>query len=235
MNEDELNINDLGENDGGMAATAEPETPRPGHVPEKFWDPESGAVRVDDLVKSYRELERRMGRTGSVPDTPEGYEITLGDGIVEADADVFARFHAAGLTREQAQAVYELAHEKLGPVISGLSGSHEADSQAERLKEHFGGPEQWDAARRRLSAWGGENLSDDVYQALSSSYEGVLAMQAMMNSKEPGFARGGAVGAGPDETALRAMMSDPRYWRQRDPAYVERVRQGFRDLYPGDT
>lgn len=31
---------------------------RPDGVPEKFWDPEKGEVRVDDVLKSYAELEK---------------------------------------------------------------------------------------------------------------------------------------------------------------------------------
>lgn len=30
---------------------------------------------------------------------------------------------------------------------------------------------------------------------------------------------------------LKQMMADPRYWKHRDPAYTENVRQGFIDLY----
>ena len=30
---------------------------------------------------------------------------------------------------------------------------------------------------------------------------------------------------------LKEMMADPRYWKHKDPDYVERVRQGFVDLY----
>lgn len=30
---------------------------------------------------------------------------------------------------------------------------------------------------------------------------------------------------------LKAMMKDPRYWRDQDPAIVEKVREGFRRLY----
>lgn len=30
---------------------------------------------------------------------------------------------------------------------------------------------------------------------------------------------------------LKEMMKDPRYWKSKDPSYVESVRQGFADLY----
>lgn len=34
------------------------------------------------------------------------------------------------------------------------------------------------------------------------------------------------------EARLREMMRDPRYWRDRDPAFVRRVTEGFGRLYP---
>ena len=39
------------------------------------------------------------------------------------------------------------------------------------------------------------------------------------------------------EAELRALMRDPRYWRDRDPQVVDAVSQGFRQLYPegGET
>lgn len=36
-----------------------------------------------------------------------------------------------------------------------------------------------------------------------------------------------------EEEALREMMRDPRYWRQRDPELVNKVRDGFRKLVGG--
>ncbi|MEQ8602530.1 MAG: hypothetical protein RIB45_04365 [Marivibrio sp.] len=38
-------------------------------------------------------------------------------------------------------------------------------------------------------------------------------------------------GRHPDEESLRRLMRDPRYWRDKDPAVVDQVSQGFRRLY----
>lgn len=46
---------------------------KPAGVPDKFWDAEKGAVRVDDLAKSYTELEKQRGQQPAVVkpvDTP---------------------------------------------------------------------------------------------------------------------------------------------------------------------
>lgn len=38
-------------------------------------------------------------------------------------------------------------------------------------------------------------------------------------------------GRAPDEEALRRMMRDPRYWRDKDPTILNQVSEGFRRLY----
>jgi len=55
-------------------------------------------------------------------------------------------------------------------------------------------------------------------------------MSRMMEAKEPPLSREAEVERGPDEAELRKMMRDPRYWRARDPAFVNRVTEGFRRL-----
>lgn len=48
--------------------------------------------------------------------------------------------------------------------------------------------------------------------------------------------RGGAVPEGPranTEEELREMMKDKRYWRDRDPAFIRAVADGYRRLYHG--
>jgi len=37
-----------------------------------------------------------------------------------------------------------------------------------------------------------------------------------------------------DMESLSRLMRDPRYWRDRDPAIVQQVTEGFRRLYPDD-
>jgi hypothetical protein len=35
------------------------------------------------------------------------------------------------------------------------------------------------------------------------------------------------------EAELRSLVRDPRYWREKDPAFVARVENGFKKLFPG--
>ncbi|MCO6419109.1 hypothetical protein JYK14_23535 [Siccirubricoccus sp. KC 17139] len=223
--------------------------PRPSEVPEKFRDPETGALRVDALLKSYRELERRlsqrMGMPGAdvapedllrfrqamgIPESPEGYSITPPHELCCADAEVNGRLHRAHFTNDQAQLVYDLAAERLLPLIAEAAAQYEADRQREKLVEHFGGEERFRQVAAQLSAWARAKLPESVYGALASTAEGVLALEQMMRKAEPGLGRDAAPQTAESETELRAMMRDPRYWRQRDPVFVRRVTEGFRRL-----
>ncbi len=154
-------------------------------IPEKFKDPQTGALRTDALMQSYRELEKKMSAVPSAPKSADDYCINCEHGMFEPDAEVNARLHAMGLTQEQAQEVYNLAAEKLMPVIAGMSAEFQADREVEKLMGHFGGAENWKEVSRQLLAFGQRNLPPDVLKNLSGSYEGVLALHKMMLSEEP--------------------------------------------------
>ena len=222
---------------------------RPADVPEKFWDAEAGALRVDALLKSYRELERRLSQRAAppaegagpddllrfrqamgIPETPCAYSISEPHELCRADDEVNKRLHGAHFSNAQAQLVYDLAAERLVPLIAEAAAQFEADRQRERLCSHFGGEDRFRQVAGQLSAWGRAKLPAPVFEALSSTCEGVLALEQMMRKEEPGLSRDSAPPARESEAELRAMMRDPRYWRSREPEFVRRVTEGFRRL-----
>ena len=251
--------------DAAEAAAAAPgaseAAARPDGVPEKFWDPEAGALRTEALLKSYLELERRLGGepaggpepepigyddpatppaaedetetppAANIPEHPDGYEIATESELVAADPEVNKRLHEAGFTQEQAQLVYKLAEDYLLPAVSEAYGEVFVQQELGRLEQAFGGTEGWQATAEQLRTWGKANLAGDVYETLASSYDGVMAMHQMMQAREPRVVHADAPAAPADEGQLRRMMQDPRYWRDRDPAYVSEVTRGFERLF----
>jgi hypothetical protein len=236
-------------------ATGEPPIPEPAGppagVPEKFWDPEAGAIRTEVLLKSYVELERKLGsmvplpahdddegrerlrRALGVPASPDDYRVEIRDELVAPTPEVNARLHEAGFTQEQAQLIYDLAAEHLLPLIDDVAGELHATRDRERLASHFGGEPAWRNMARQINAWAQANLADDVYRTLASSYDGVLAMHQMMQAREPSVLREADGPEGDlDEASLTRLMRDPRYWRDRDPALIAQVTEGFKRLYP---
>ena len=225
---------------------------RPPHIPEKFWDPAAGAVRVDALARSYAELERKLsapprasegppdGPSATPPAGPGGYDVAIDHDLFAADPAVDAALHEAGFTPAQAQLVYDLAAERLLPLVGELAETWRGEAEAARLEAHFGGPEKWSPLRRQLQAWGRAHLPEDAYESLAASHDGVLALHAMMTGEaaagaEPPLLRGGEAAEAQSPDSLRRMMRDPRYWRDRDPAFVQQVTDGFRRLYPGSV
>ncbi len=201
-------------------------------VPAKFKDPETGEVKIDLLAKSYKELEQRLSQNPSAPKAPEDYCINCDHGMFEADIDINRRLHEKGFTQDQAQEVYNLAAEKMVPMVHEMSADYTADREVEKLISHFGGAQSWKEVSRQLLAFGQKNLPEDVLDNLSGSFEGVVALHRMMKGEEPSLQRQLSNNAqGVNENKLSSMMRDPKYWKHKDPAFIAKVTQGFEDLY----
>jgi hypothetical protein len=229
---------------------APPTSQRPGDIPEKFWDSTAGTVRVDTLLKSYAELERRLSRslplpagdddaaarerlleTLGRPATPDAYTIRQPHELVPSDPALNAELHAAGYTQQQAQLLYDLAAEHLVPAIDRLVEESRAHEQVEVLTRHFGGDDAWRQVSAQLKTWGQAQLEPSVFEALSASADGVLAMHEMMKVREPDLVGEMRDGSNVDERMLDEMVRDPRYWRDRDPDFIARVTDGFKRLF----
>ena len=203
----------------------------PSVIPDKFKDQQSGMVKLGALVKSYGELEQKMSSRPKTPASPQDYCIDCEHGLFEPDAHVNAKLHERGFTQEQAQAVYDLAAEKMVPMIRDIIADVSAEREIEKLIEHFGGADQWKEVSRQLLSFGTKSLPADVLDTLSSSFEGVLALHRMMESGEPHLKRASSKAGQANANDLQSMMRDPRYWKDKDPAFIEKVTQGFEKLY----
>lgn len=222
-------------------------------VPEKFRDPRTGELRTDLLLKSYRALEQKLAgmvgipgedaddetlqrfrRALGVPETPDDYQIALKDPAVWPDADVNRRLHEAGFTPAQAQLVYDLACDHVAPHLHQLAGEFRSRAEREKLVQRYGSEARFTETARVLDSWGRRNLPAPVFAALASSYEGILALEAMMQNGDPKLNTGlRGEDAAMTEDQLVSLMRDPRYWKKRDPEILSKVTDGFRRLYPG--
>jgi len=220
---------------------------KPEGLPEKFWDTSKNEVRLDDLVKSYCALEKKLGAGFSmpeddegrmkilhalgVPETPDEYNVQMKNDLLSVDADLNKRLHAKGFTADQVQEVYDLASERLVPMILDIAAEFQADREVERLVEAFGGKEQWGATSRQLLAYGRKNLPPQVLDGLAGSYDGVMALYQMMKGENPAALESASSASGITEKDLHGLMRDPKYWRDKDPATIAKVTEGFKQLY----
>ena len=226
-----------------------PQSARPAQVPEKFWDGAANSMRVEELLKSYLELEKKLSsgdhtksqpsaeqlrKMLGVPETCDGYSIKCDHGLFEPASDINKRMHDLNFSPAQAQFVYDLAAERMIPMISDLAAHFEAEKEVAKLQEKFGGVDGWSNMAKQLFAWGRRNLPAHAVEGLSRSYDGVMAMYEMMkNGIEPSVAN--TKGKADADEDPQKMISDPRYWRDRNPEFVAKVTEAYRRKYDTDA
>jgi hypothetical protein len=75
-------------------------------------------------------------------------------------------------------------------------------------------------------------LPQNVFENLAGSYDGVMALYKMMNNNQsPAIDKQMSQIGASDEKELQSMMRDPKYWKERDPQFIEKVTKGFEALY----
>lgn len=215
------------------------------NVPEKFLN-EDGTINTDVLVKSYSELEKKIGSMISIPgedadeQTREKFKRAIGvpDDVTEYptndlfdDESVRAKFQEIGLTKTQVEKIYGIAEEYLKPVLSEIfQTNHEATAISE-LKKFFGSEEKMVDALKEIDAFGQKFLPAEAYEALSATPQGIQSIYKMMQSMEPEIKTDKNVTENLSDNDLRRMMRDPKYWREHDPEYVRKIENGFKKLY----
>jgi hypothetical protein len=214
-------------------------------TPEKFLDKETGGIRADALLKSYLELEKKLAASNDpskfdrkkilgflgVPEKPEDYAIAISHDMFTEDDAINAKLFEKGFTQEQAQFLYDLAAEYMVPLVLDIAREFEAERQLEKLVEAFGGKERYAEVSRQLLAYGRKNLPADVLEGLAGSFEGVMALYRIMQSNKPLSIQAPVADEALDPVALRAMMKNPKYWREKDPAFIKKVSDGFRQVF----
>ena len=211
---------------------------KPAGLPDKFWDENSGKINLEALLEDYNSMASRdenliESHNRRMPESYDKYEVKFPHPLLDRDDEIFRRFFENGFTNEQAQLVYDLANERVIPVLDQLTVSFEAQKQLAKLSSYFGGQERFDEVSRQISGWAKQNLRPEVYDALASTAEGVIALYKMMSSNEPMLGKEAGFEGELSEQSLRKMMEDPRYWRDKDTAYINKITKGFEKLYPG--
>lgn len=227
---------------------AQPAQPAPGDrpdwLPEKFWDPDAKAPKIEELAKSYGGLEGKLGkgreafdaeRLGKRPESADKYDIAI-EGI---DKELIDKHPLTPLVREMAFDM-GVAPEDIGPFakkfvdalnkdlpdpaaeIAKLGPDAEARMNAldGLIGEHFKDPDEAKAASLIAHNAAGVRVLEKMFAAITGKPLG----------KPPEDAGEGAKPAGKTEAEIKKMMDDPRYWhpRKRDNAFVQEVTDWFK-------
>ena len=221
-----------------------PTQSKPEGLPEKF-------NSVDELVKSYSELEKKLGEqsqpTEKSVDPVSKVELKEQP---KSDLDIATKaVDSAGLNMESLSEEYA----KDGKLADGSYKSLEkagipkdyvdrfiagqqaiADQQSSTVKDLVGGTQAYDS----MSEWAGQNLSETEKTAYNSAVNskdleavklavvGLKARYAQSTGSEPKLVEGKASPSGEQGfqswAQVTQAMSDPRY--AKDPAYQTEVK-----------
>jgi hypothetical protein len=215
-------------------------------IPEKFQNSD-GTLNHDALLKSYSELEKKIGAMVSVPaDSADdaardkfyrrlGVPCTIDEypehPMFDIDDSIRQKFLDAGLNKSQVEKIYDIASEYLNPALAEIFQSrYENDSLAE-LQNFFGDKEKMTTAMSEIEKFGEKFLPADTFESLSSSTAGIKSIHQMMQSMEPKIQSGAGAAETLTEQRLRDMMRDPKYWRDHDAEHIRKIESGFKKLY----
>ncbi len=214
-------------------------------IPEKFLN-KDGTINSDALVKSYCELEKKIGTMVAVPapdDTPDvrtKFNRAIG---VPDNADAYPKnemfdddavrekFLEIGLTTSQVEKIYDIANEFLSPVLSDLFARNNESNAMNELKKFFGDDDKMRDALLAVQTFGEKFLPADAFDVLCSTPAGIRGVYQMMQSMEPNVKTDKNESENLSDANLRQMMRNPKYWRDMDPEYVRKIENGFKKLY----
>ena len=214
-------------------------------IPQKFQNPD-GTVNVDALMKSYSELEKKIGTMVSVPgknaDDASREKFNRAIGVPENANDyptnalfdnesIKQKFHDIGLTSNQVEQIYSVAEEFLSPVLMELFSAKNETNEMLKLEKFFGSREKMKEALIAINTFGEKFLPHDAFDALCASASGIQGVYQMMQSMEPRVETNFNEQENLTDDDLRRMMRDPKYWRDADPEYVRKIENGFKKLY----
>ena len=214
-------------------------------IPEKFLN-ENGELNTSALVKSYCELEKKLGTMISVPsddsddETKQKFNHAIGvpddaseypNNSLFDDESVRKKFHEIGLTSKQVEKIYDIAQEFLQPTLKNLFQLQTQTNAINELKNFFGGNEKMNEAMKEIKSFGERFLPADAFDELCSTPQGIQGIYKMMQSMEPEVLTNKNTTEILTDDVLRNMMKDPKYWRDQDPEYVRKIENGFKKLY----
>lgn len=241
---DELNENTESQTEevltGESEQPQETQSERPDWLPEKFERPEELAVSYSELERKFysRKEELREQIIGeiteeaesSAPISPADYEVpdVEFDGMkleVNEDDPMLGWFrdkaHTLGMSQDE-------FNENVSEFLQmQMTQGPDWNVESESLGEYA------DKRLERVDLWAEKNLSETAY----SIFAGIPASAGMVELFEEMMELNGQPQFNMTSESqfqerisredLMSMQNDPRYWKDKDPAFIAKVRAGF--------
>lgn len=207
-------------------------------IPENFWDPEAKAANLPAMLKANADLRTQLSK---LPKAPDAYDLAAGlsddaKKMLNLDAkDPFVEkatgmFKARNLDQDTVSALVGLVVERdMAMEATAREAEKQAATQARADAVKAVGSE---AALKATIEWWKEVSGG---QPLVTSAAGVKMLADLRQKLGGAPVPSGRDGAGDQrvtEDGLKIMMKDPRYWKTKDPAFIQQVADGFKALYP---
>lgn len=239
----------------GGKSTEKKVADRPEWAPENFWDAEKGELRVEELAKGFSETKKKLSmrtddltktlkedfekeRFAKRPESADKYELRAPKELADAwefnDKDPLVQF-ARNLAYETGMGQDDF-DKLVGTYIeSEIAKLPDIQAETKRLGEK--GAERIE----RVDQWLSANVSRGAYAVLSKyavNADMVVAIEELMTKAgAPAYVLGDNGYGSQDiltDAQVKTWMADPKYWdpQQRDPAFVKKVDDAWRKLYP---
>ena len=202
----------------GGAATVDPGVPI--EIPAKFKN-EDGTLNEQGVLKSYGELEKKLGAHGTPPATagdykiedkfPEGLEVNA-----EGRTAFLAKCHERGMTNDQVQFIMD---EYAGIVsVATVEATETREGTIEQMKKLYGDDyhEKMASAMNAFRAAGVEGISINDVGNNPAMIQILSVLGA--NLTEDQIPRGFPTGGGMSEGDLHKLMASEAYW---DPKHED--------------
>lgn len=225
--------------------TPPPAVERPDWLPEKFWDGEAKAPRVDALAKSYAELEKtrvdpaklkeawEAERIAGRPEAPDAYKLPEDERF---DAEALAASPVVGLWRKAAHEA-GLPQDAFEKVLTEYADAEIARMEQQTAAELAALGENGKARTEAVGLWArrvfGETPKLDAIAQVTTTAAGVEAVEHLMKLLNDAGVDPGEFepdNRGQETLAdIRKLMDSREYWdpSKRDPAVVKRVEDFF--------
>ena len=221
-----------------------PDGQRPDWCPEKFFDPDVG-VRQQQLAEAYTSLEGKIReredqiiekwKGEQTAELPEKYALNIAESLEipddvemnlsEDDPLVGWFFDVAkewGLSQEQVDAAIN------GYVEREMAAIPKIDDELAKLGDY--GKDRL----QRVHNWLDKSLEAEELSSLApmlTSATTIQALEKLMKGTSPMDFDGDDPSPALTLDELRSMQNDPRYWQQKDPAFIKKVEQGYQRLF----
>jgi hypothetical protein len=203
---------------------------RPDWWPEKFWKKDSSEPALEEIAKSYAELEKQFRAGKHKPPADGNYDVSAFGDTPEDDP---VRTHVLGWAKENG--ISQAALDKLVGEVVAMGGEQQVQVQRtiEQERKALGpnadaiisGMTDWARSLVNKGIWGKDDFEE--FKVWGGTASGIKALAKLRETYEGNRIplESVPVEGAPSKDELYAMVGDPKY--KTDPAYRAKVEKLF--------